>query len=363
MATLAHVLDPLIEPDYASTDKLYERAFKRLSDDGKGRDYLRGYRKGTAYVLEWVGDKLLVSSSDRDSHRNNALRLYDVEHDEEESSFSGEFMCMQADPGHPKVVAAAGWNGRFLVFDTRVEVKHIFDVDLKNVSSSMKEFLHMCWAPNSQYIALGNRQDGVFLLDLRQPGRLMTGQQRQMPYEVNQMVWSADGDALWIATGGSPGRVHIFPAPSLSTEGAATVVAHQYAAISIAADREGRQIATGGGDCLVTLWDPKHLVCTRTFGYATQPVTSVGFNCDGNLLAWGTGGSGGGGERNLTIVGTNTGVLHWQDQTQSPVVCVKWHPNNNVLAYSLRVPDEDFVRRPSGREAALIHFMKIPDLS
>merc|ERR1711920_391554 len=131
-----------------------------------------------------------------------------------------------------------------------------------------------------------------------------------MNYEMNQMAWSPDGDNLWVATGGTPGKIHVFPTPSLQTDATVAVVAHQHATISLTADPVGNRIATGGGDCLVTLWDPKHLVCTRTFGYATQAVTTLGFNHNGSLLAWGTGGSGStGGEKNLTIVGANTGML------------------------------------------------------
>merc|ERR1712048_58498 len=77
--------------------------------------------------------------------------------------------------------------------------------------------------------------------------------------------------------------------------------------VALAADPTGKYIASGGGDCLVTLWDPKHLVCVRTFGYAAAPVTMLGFNKSGGLLAWGTGSGSTGGEKNLTIVGADSG--------------------------------------------------------
>merc|ERR1712187_551572 len=85
------------------------------------------------------------------------------------------------------------------------------------------------------------------------------------------------------------------------------------------------------------LWDPRHLVCTRTFPYATQAITTLGFNQSGNLLAWGTGQGSTGGEKNLTIVGPNTGMLYWQDITPAPVQQVRWHPKKNILAYTINV--------------------------
>jgi len=361
-AFIAHVLDPLIDPQYAEQDLLFDKMFVN-SDDQVGRDYLRGFKRSSTYALDWAGDKLLIATKD------NFLRLFDPEKTEEERSWPGEWMSMQCDPCTPHTAAAVSWGGKFRVFDTRAPSSFAFDVDLKKTSPTMKEFLCLCWSPDSKHIAVNNRSDQVYLLDLRLPGGgLRLGASKNMQHEVNQMVWTVDGDCLWIATGGTPGKIHVLPAPSLQSEGAAAVVAHQYTAISLAADPDGRHIASGGGDCLVTLWDPKHLVCTRTFGYATQAVTSMGFNHTGALLAWGTGGSGStGGERNLTIVGANTGMLYWQDSTAAPVQQVRWHPKRNTLAYTLNVaqlPDERDAlrdRRMSSRDTAVVHILKIPE--
>lgn len=363
-ALIAHILDPLIDPMMAEKDRADANTFSRLSEHShEGRDYLRGFKRTATYGLDWAGDKLLIATKD------NALRLYDVERGEQERSWPGEWMSMQCDANNPHIAAAVQWNGKFRVFDTRSPDTCAFDVDLKKVSQNMKEFLFLCWSPDSKHIAVNNRSDQIYLLDLRQTSQLRLGPSKNMQHEVNQMVWSAEGDTLWIATGGSPGKLHVYPAPSMQAEQSVSVVAHQYTAISIAADPLGQHIASGGGDCLVTLWDPKHLVCTRTFGYATQAVTTVGFNKDGSLLAWGTGGSSStGGEKNLTIVGANTGGLYYQDTTSAPVQQLRWHPRRNVLAYALcvaQLPDDrennNFRSRVSHRDTAVVHFLKVPE--
>mmetsp|Transcript_54295 Transcript_54295/g.117465 ORF Transcript_54295/g.117465 Transcript_54295/m.117465 type:complete len:363 (+) Transcript_54295:75-1163(+) len=358
-ALIGHLLDPLIPPCFAEQDRLYDKVFGS-GEDQIGRDYLRNLKRSGTYSLDWAGDKLLVATKD------NSIRLYDPErgHESEERSWPGEWMSMQVDPNNPHVAAAVTWGGKLRVWDTRSSSQFLFDNDLRKSHSGMKEFLVLAWSPDSSRIAVNTRQDHVYMLDLRTPGTLRLGPSKNLQHEVNQMVWSADGEKLWVAMGGTPGRIHVLP-QSLQTEGAPAVVAHQYTAISLARDPEGKHIASGGGDCLVALWDPRHLVCTRTFGFATQPVTTVGFNHNGNLIAWGTGGSGStGGEKNLTIVGANTGVLYWQDSTPAPVQQVRWHPTRGVLAYTLNVaqlPEEDRSRRMgSGRDFSVVQLLKVP---
>jgi len=356
-AFIAQTLDPLVTPQCAEQDHAYEKVFGRLNDDAHCRDYLRGFKRQSTYAVDWAGDKLLIAT------KENALRLFDPERGnaDEERSWSGEWMSMQCDPNNPHIAAAVTWSGKFRVFDTRAANTYLFDVDLKKTSTNMKEFLVLCWSPDSKTIAVNNRSDQVYLFDLSQ-GSLRLGPTKHMQHEVNQMVWTKDGEALWIATGGPKGMIHAFPAPSMQSEGANVVVAHQYTTISLAADPTGKHIASGGGDCLVTLWDQQHMICTRTFGFATQAVTTLGFNHTGELLAWGTGGSGSsGGERNLTIAGANTGNMYWQDATPAPVQQVRWHPKKNVLAYTLnaaQLPDD---RRTSNREQAVVHILKIPE--
>eukprot|EP00931_Biecheleriopsis_adriatica_P011315 TRINITY_DN112395_c0_g1_i1.p1 TRINITY_DN112395_c0_g1~~TRINITY_DN112395_c0_g1_i1.p1 ORF type:complete len:370 (+),score=72.55 TRINITY_DN112395_c0_g1_i1:50-1159(+) len=363
-AHIGHILDPLIDPSYWDQDAKTEKAFGASGGNEEvQRDYVSGFQRSSLYAMDWAGDKLLVATKD-----SPGIRLQDVEKGEEDRTWQGEWMSLRCDPNNPHIAAAVSWSGKFKVFDTRSASQNIFDVDLKKTSNSMKEFLVLCWSPDSRHIALNNRSDQVYLLNLRSAkgdSCLRLGSSKNMSTEVSQMVYSQDGDSLWVGTGGTPGKIHVFPSQSLQSEYATSVAAHQHATISLAADPKGNYIASGGADCMVTLWDPKHLICVRTFGYAVQSVTNLDFNFNGSLLAWGTGT----GEKNLTIVGSHTGSLYWQDQTAAPVSQVKWHPKRNVLAYGLNthhLPDErDYRDRRGGsgreRDNAVIHTLKIPD--
>mmetsp|Transcript_105701 Transcript_105701/g.268571 ORF Transcript_105701/g.268571 Transcript_105701/m.268571 type:complete len:364 (-) Transcript_105701:85-1176(-) len=356
---IAHVLDPLIDPRFAEQDLLLDKAFGS-TDDQVTKEYVRNFKRTSVDSIDWAGDKLLIACS-----RDQTLRLWDPERGEKERSWSGEWMCVQSDPNNPFVAAAVSWYGKFRVFDTRSSTNHVHDVDLKKTSSAMKEFLCMSWSPDSKNICLGNRNDQLYMLNMA--SGLKLGASKHLQCEINQICWAPDGDSLWLAAGGSPGKLHIFPTPSLQADMATSVVAHQHAAVCLAADPTGKYIACGGGDCLATLWDPKHRLCVGSFGYATQAVTTLSFNHTGNLLAWGTAGPGtSGGERNLTIVGTNTGSLYWQDTTSAPVQNVKWHPSQNVLAYTVsaaQLPeDTGRDRRLTGRDLAVVHTLKVPDV-
>lgn len=191
------------------------------------------------------------------------------------------------------------------------------------------------------------------------------GAQTSMQSEVNQMVWSSQGDALWVAMNGAPGKIQVFPAPSLANDNSVSLSAHQCDSISLAADQQGKYVASGGGDCLVALWDPRHLTCVRTFGYAAQLVTTLGFNKTGTVLAWGTGTSSStGGEKNLTFVGADTGTLYWQEITVAPVVQLRWHATKNVVAYAMNVnqiPHDRDTRPHSTPACAVLRTLKVPE--
>lgn len=76
-----------------------------------------------------------------------------------------------------------------------------------------------------------------------------------------------------------------------------------------------------------------------------------------------------GGEKNLTFVGTDTGTLYWQEPTAAPVQQLRWHPNRNVIAYTLnasQLPEEPRDNRDRGRnvdrgENAVLRTLKVPE--
>lgn len=368
-ALFGHLLDALVDPAYAEQDMLLDKLFNgSLGHQSQVKsDHLRGFRKAVTYALDWSSDKLVVAT------KESGLKLMDVASGYEERSWSGEWMGIQVDPNNPNLAAGISWKGTLKIFDLRSDSNEgVFSADLKQINPAMKEFLVLCWSPDSKYISLATRADDIYMFGIRSDGReqLRLGGSRHSPYEVNQMVYSADGTSLWVSQGGTPGTILVLPTPSFSEEGSTHLVSHQHTVVSLAADPSGQYVASGGTDCLVSLWDPRHHVCVRTFGYPTQTITNMDFNYDGSLLAWGSGpwGSGGGygGDKILTIAGSHTGRFYLQEPTGAPVAQTRWHPKRNVLAYALvagAVPEEIGKSRQANvsKDFAVIHFLQVPD--
>lgn len=366
---LGELTDPWILPDYAEQDARMEKDFGIWDRDGEGdreevknevkKDYVAGFKRSSLYAMDWAGDKLLVAAKD-----GPGIRLQDVERGEEERSWPGEWMSIRTDPNDPRIAAAVAWNGKFKIFDTRSSSSSVFDVDLKKTAPNMRDFLHLCWSPDSKNIALSNRNDQIYLLNLKTPkgdNCLKLGSSKSLNVEVNQMAYTPSGESLWVAAGGTPGKIHIFPSHTLqSCED--QVIAHNWTAISMACDPTGHYMCTGGADGLICVWEHRQPLCLRCFLHPGQVITNVDFNYNGSLIAWGTGA----GERSLTLMGSNTAIPYYQDLTPATVTFLRWHSSKNVLAYSLNAsqmpedrPHRD--RRGYNKDTPIIQLLKLPD--
>mmetsp|Transcript_36683 Transcript_36683/g.67250 ORF Transcript_36683/g.67250 Transcript_36683/m.67250 type:complete len:365 (-) Transcript_36683:44-1138(-) len=361
MATAAYItrtLDPLVSPKWLKQDAAYEKGFAQLEkfehSSKFGKDYIRGFRRNQATCLDWAGDHVLVATGRED------LVMYDSR-GSEVRNWGGDWHSLQCNPSDPNIAACVeGGGGRFRVLDVREPKKYIYDVDLSKISGNMNGFFTVVWSPDGHHVALNNINEELFTLDLR--GSLRLSGYLAQETAVNAIGWCALTKALWVGDAG--GKLDVVEAPELKRH--ASVQAHMGSITALAADGSGTCIAASSSDCLVSLWDPAHMVCVNTFGFATQSPQTLSFNHDCSLLAWGTGtaGASSGGEKNLTIVGTNTSAMYWQDGTSAPVHTVRFHRQKNWLAYALNAHQmqvEDRDRRGGiNRETATLHLLQLP---
>ncbi|AOW05932.1 WD40-repeat-containing domain protein [Yarrowia lipolytica] len=140
---------------------------------------------------------------------------------------------------------------------------------------------------------------------------------------------------------------------SLSTSNVTTLfelLGHTTAANCVKPDPQGRYIAVGGNEGIVSLWDTKELVCVKTLSKHDQPVVSLDFSHDGDYIAVGYDNN----DIPVDIVHVDTGkFVHAVSRprwTGLPVVA--WSPVKYNLAFSGDVAGLNVItvggNRPSG---------------
>lgn len=68
----------------------------------------------------------------------------------------------------------------------------------------------MCWSPDGQTIAVGNKEDLVTFIDVKAH---KARAEEQFKFEVNEISWNNDGDLFFLTSG--QGSIHILRCWSL----------------------------------------------------------------------------------------------------------------------------------------------------
>lgn len=192
---------------------------------------------------------------------------------------------------------------------------------------------------------------------------------KESPYEIFAATWTNTTSVMAItmgigevkllklnlpahATSEEVEKVTGSPQPS-STPNVALLfelLGHTTAANCVKPDPQGRYIAVGGNEGIVSLWDTKELVCVKTLSKHDQPVVSLDFSHDGDYIAVGYDNS----DIPVDIVHVDTGdFVHAVSRprwTGLPVVA--WSPVKYNLAFSGDVAGLNVITvggsRPSG---------------
>lgn len=195
------------------------------------------------------------------------------------------------------------------------------------------ENINVCWSPNGQTIAVGNKEDVVTFIDNRNHKN-----KKEVPFkfEVNELSWNNDNDLFFLTSGG--GEVHVLSWPLLETQ--CVLKAHPAMCISIEFDPSGRFFAVGSSDAMVSIWDATHLVCLRTISRLDWPARTLSFSHDGSMIASASE------DLLIDISHVETGEKVAELPTESPTFTVAFHPKHNLLAFAC--DDKDQYNRDSG---------------
>jgi THO complex subunit 3 len=195
------------------------------------------------------------------------------------------------------------------------------------------ENINVCWSPDGQAVAVGNKEDLVTIIDMK---TYKIVREEQFKYEVNEMSWDRSGSQFYLTNG--LGCIVVLSYPDLTH--LHTIPAHPANCICIDFDPKGKYFVTGSADALVTLWDCKELVCIKTFSRLDWPVRSIGFSHDGRLLASGS-------EDLVIDIGyVETGERVIDIPVTSATFALSWHPKEYLLAYAC--DDKDRHNRDGG---------------
>jgi THO complex subunit 3 len=145
------------------------------------------------------------------------------------------------------------------------------------------------------------------------------------PIQTNHIIYSWSGKELFL-TGGD-GTIKILDSASMDL--LYSFRAHTSSCFSLDYCPDGRYLAVGGTDALVTLWDTTEWMCKRSLNSLIGPVRTVSFSWDGGYIT-----AGGEEDKGLEIFHVDSGEsLHKIDCGAAPVV--QWSPKDHSLAFAL----------------------------
>lgn len=277
------------------------------ASDGRARHRLAGHDFGTT-ALDLNLEGTLLASSGQDGK----VRLWDVASGEQRAELEGGAAWVErvtwSTCGN-LLASAAGrtirvWDeARLLLRDYRESRSTVSDIQWKpcelvlasaayggttlwepDQADAMRHFawqgstLALAWSPDGKYLATGDQDSTVHFWITR------TGEDLQMwgyPTKVRELAW--DRTSRYLATGGSP-TVTVWDCSGKRPQGTkpTELRAHEDLVRSLAYQRGGPLLASGGADGLIVVWTQKSQVAAAKLDAA---VTQVAWSPDGRRLA------------------------------------------------------------------------------
>ncbi|XP_074958659.1 THO complex subunit 3 isoform X1 [Phalacrocorax aristotelis] len=285
-------------------------------------------------------------------------------------------------PSNPDLFVTASGDKTIRIWDVRT-TKCIATVNTKG------ENINICWSPDGQTIAVGNKDDVVTFIDAKTH---RSKAEEQFKFEVNEISWNNDNNMFFLTNGN--GCINILSTQGFQERGCApawfvyspspkpallvdepyapsllpalflhlcsypelkpiqSINAHPSNCICIKFDPMGKYFATGSADALVSLWDVDELVCVRCFSRLDWPVRTLSFSHDGKMLASASE------DHFIDIAEVETGEKLWEVQCESPTFTVAWHPKRPLLAFAC---DDKDGKYDSSREAGTVKLFGLPN--
>lgn len=181
--------------------------------------------------------------------------------------------------------------------------------------------LSLGWSPDGKYLVVGNRDDVVTVYDYNTAKVVAS---KKFNLEVNDFCWNNAGDVLFIST--ERGEVEVYSFPAMDKIESFRTNGENCCTLQI--DPQGKYLATGGTDALITVLSLPEMICFRTFSRPEQPIRALSFNYTSELLASSSE------ESCVEICSIDEGTVMHRLSTRGFTNALSWHPKKNVLAYA-----------------------------
>lgn len=184
------------------------------------------------------------------------------------------------------------------------------------------EVINIAWHPSGRILAVGTRSDHLIVFSTETKEKMA---ERAFSMEINEMIWSPQGDFLTLTTGLGTLEVVAFP----SLESTSSLTGHTSNCYCIDLEPSHRRLfAVGGADAVVSIWDATEMACIRTICRLDWPIRALNFSHDGRLLASASEGN----FIDISFVASGESVC--RVPVTAPVNCVAWNPQKYILAFA-----------------------------
>lgn len=227
------------------------------------------------------------------------------------------------DPSSDNQLATTSGDKTVMIWDSRVQKR-------TQSIATPGENINITWSPDGRYIAVGNKEDYVSMIDTR-TWKIKTKQ--KFPYEVNEMAWDNSGKRFFLTTHQRDSKmaagtieVKAFNDGVLTAD--TSIYGHTANIYCIDFDPVGRYFATGGADALVSIWSLGDFCCRRTLARLDWPVRTLSFSFDGRLIASASE------DEEIDVADVESGRQVIAIPVRAPLNTVQWHPKKYLLAYA-----------------------------
>ncbi|KAK4519805.1 uncharacterized protein ATC70_010047 [Mucor velutinosus] len=285
-----------------------------MFSSAKIREY-KGHKE-KVHSVAWNADgrRLASGSVDKTARVWSPQRSTDVKYSTELKGHTGSVDQLDWNPTHPDRLATASSDQTVRIWDQR-SGKCTAKVDTEG------ENINICWSPDGNDIAVGDKNDKITFIDTRTNQIKFT---KDFRYEVNEFTWNLANNLFCVTTG--QGNIELYDYPSF--EQVATGRGHTSSCYSVEADPSGNYLAAGSADGSVSLWDMESMNCIRAFGKLTHPVRTLSFSFDAQYIAYASE------DHFIDISHVQSGESVKNIECSAAMNTVAWSPRDYYLAYA-----------------------------